>query len=438
MKRPVAISLSPNTESDDIASAWRSLFTPWRWWLTSTFPKLERQIAESFVTDPLRQGDQIPEAVLTSSGRSAIYATLQALGVSDGDEVIVQAFTCLAVPAAVQWAGATPVFADVIDETYNLDPESVRARITPQTKALIVQNTFGIPADISALKKIADEHSLILIEDLAHSFGGRADGKALGLHGDVAILSFGRDKTISSVFGGAVVSQDETLIRKIRTQQEKLPLPSLWWSKQQLLHPILMSLIVPLYFVGGIGKAVLVASQRLRLLSYAVSPAEKQGRTPRLIKQRFAPALAPLLANQLEKLPKYTEHRRRVARRYLEAFPARRLPVGQTGTGGESAQRPLSRLSEMLDDAAWLRLPIRVADAPAALKKMRSKQILLGDWYGTPVTPCSLEQEDVSGYESGSCPMAEELARTTINLPTYPLLYERDVVQVVDTVKKVV
>ena len=422
MPRPIAISLSPNTEPDDIAAAWRSLLTPWRWRDTSGFGELEQQIGQSFVTDTIRQGDQVPGAVLTSSGRSALYATLKALELEEGDEVIVQAFTCLAVPAAVKWAGAQPVFADVIEETYNLDPESVRARITPRTKALLVQHTFGIPAGITALKKIADEHNLVLIEDLAHALGGRIEGKALGLHGDVAILSFGRDKTISSVFGGAVVSQNEQLIAKVRAQQEQLPLPSLWWSKQQLLHPILMSAIVPLYFVAGIGKAFLVACQRLGLLSYAVSPAEKQGGTARLINQRFAPALAPLLTKQLKKLPAFTEHRRRVASRYLE--------------GLETAQPRLSRLTQVRDDAPWLRFPLRVANAAQTGKKLRSKQLLFGDWYSTPVTPCSLEHETVSGYQPGSCPVAEKLSRTTINLPTYPLLYEADVEHVISVIKK--
>ena len=122
----------------------------------------------------------------------------QAIG--EGDEVLVQAFTCVAVPNSVLWAQATPVYAD-IDATLNIDPIDVEKKITNRTKAIIVQHTFGIPADMDALVALAKKHNILLIEDCAHSLGATYKGKKVGTFGDAAFFSFGRDKVVSSVFG---------------------------------------------------------------------------------------------------------------------------------------------------------------------------------------------------------------------------------------------
>jgi dTDP-4-amino-4,6-dideoxygalactose transaminase len=101
-------------------------------------------------------------------GRIALYAILKALGIGSGDEVIIQAFTCVAVPCPVLATGARPVYAD-IDGTLNLDPSSVEARLTPRTKAIVVQHTFGIPANMDRLLRTANECGIYLIEDCCHT-----------------------------------------------------------------------------------------------------------------------------------------------------------------------------------------------------------------------------------------------------------------------------
>ncbi len=406
--RPIVISLSPNTEPDDIRLAWRTLLQSWRWKNDNFCVNIEHEISE------LMAGQS---CVLTSSGRAALYYALQSLGIGVEDEVIVQAFTCLAVPAAVVWTGATPVFADIEETTYNLDPSSVEDKISPKTKAIILQHTFGLPANVIALREIAKKKGILLIEDCAHSFGGWQESNPLGTLGDLAILSFGRDKTISSIFGGAVVSKNAKLIGKIRARQKALPLPPVWWNVQQLLHPILLSILVPLYFKGGIGKILLVIVQKLKILSLAVSAQEKTGDRPNFLGWQFSPALAPLLLKQVKKLRRYTEHRRRVAYLYAEAL------------------KLSDEIIKNLDNAAWLRVPYRVKDASDVLMKARRHRILLGDWYSTPVTPCSPSKSDISHYKIGSCPVAEKLSKETINLPTYPLMTRSDVDRVISFVK---
>src|SRR5262245_5582390 len=100
--------------------------------------------------------------------RVALYALLKALQLEESDEVILPGYTCVVVPNAVRFSGAQPVYADIAKGQYNLDPESVEQRITPRTRALIIQHTYGVPAEVKALARIAAKHKLVTIEDCAH------------------------------------------------------------------------------------------------------------------------------------------------------------------------------------------------------------------------------------------------------------------------------
>ena len=104
-------------------------------------------------------------------GRVALYAILRALGVGAGDEVLIAGFTCVVVPNAVRFAGATPVYADIAPGSYNLDPASAERTITPRTRAMIVQHTLGLPAELDELLALAEQHNLVVIEDCAHTLG---------------------------------------------------------------------------------------------------------------------------------------------------------------------------------------------------------------------------------------------------------------------------
>lgn len=391
----ILISLSPNTEADDVRLALRTLLSYWRWRKTAVLKEAQAAIEQL-----------IPETkvVLTSSGRSALYAILQTAGIGSGDEVIVQAYTCVAVPGAVTWTGAKPIYADIDPRTYNLDPAAVAKLVTPHTRAIIVQHIFGLPGPVAELQSLAKDHNLLLIEDFAHDLG-RQDH---ALTGHVGFLSFGRDKIISAVFGGAVVSRDPVFIEKISSAQEQLPFPPLWWVCQQLLHPILLSFIKPLYFRGG--KILLVFAQKLHLISKAVTPEERMGQRPIFLGWRFSPALAVLLLHQTQKLGLFTQ--RRIAA--VEQYAARiRQFIYWRGL-------PL------------LRIPLRVANKEQVLQQAKAKHMLLGDWYRVAVEPCTVEDFAAIGYVLGSCPEAERAARETINLPTYPTMKITDSQRVIN------
>lgn len=151
--------------------------------------------------------------VAVNSGTSALLTALCGLGIGPGDEVIVPGFTFIASISSIVYARAIPVLAE-IDRTFNLDPEDVKAKITPHTKAIMVVHMMGNPARLDELKKIADDHGLALIEDCAQAFGATYKGRKVGSIGKVAGCSFNVYKTITSGDGGMVLTNDEEVYRR--------------------------------------------------------------------------------------------------------------------------------------------------------------------------------------------------------------------------------
>lgn len=406
--RVISASLSPNTEGDDVVSAIGMFVTPWRWrsgaYITAVTHWFENYLGKR------------ENVLFFNAGRSALFALLKSFTIGSGDEVIVQAFTCVAVPNSVLWAGARPVYAD-IDASYNIDPQSVEKRITAKTKALIVQHTFGVPADMDSLRRLSRKHNLILIEDCAHALGARYHNMPLGTLGDAAFFSFGRDKPLSSVWGGAAVIRGEhkEAAATLARFHESLPMPGMGWIAQQLIHPILFALVLPLY-TSGMGKLLLVLFQRLRLLSFPVFATEKVGGKPNGFPAKYPEALAYLLLGQLKKLDRYATVRKTIAVHYQTAL--------RTGTN--------ISLTPIPEGSVPLRYTIEVDD-PDRLRTAAKKQgILLGNWYHHIIDPKGVDFSKI-GYKKGSCPKAESAALRVVNLPTR--IREHEVKRVVSFIK---
>jgi dTDP-4-amino-4,6-dideoxygalactose transaminase len=155
----------------------------------------------------------VNHALALNSGTSGLLLALMGLGVGPGDEVIVPGFTFVATISAVVYARARPVLAEV-DETFNLDPADVEARITPRTRAIILVHMLGNPGRLTELKAIADRHGIPLIEDCAQAFGATYDGRWVGSYGSAGIYSFNEFKTITCGDGGLLVTDDEGLYRR--------------------------------------------------------------------------------------------------------------------------------------------------------------------------------------------------------------------------------
>ena len=154
--------------------------------------------------------------VVFNSGTSALHAALSAYGIKSGDEVIVPSFTFISTANTPLFVGAKPVFADIEEKTFGLDPESVRKKITGKTKTIIPIHYGGSPCRIEELKKIAEEKKIILIEDAAESFGARINNKKVGTFGDSAMFSFCQNKIITTGEGGAMVTDSKYIYEKLK------------------------------------------------------------------------------------------------------------------------------------------------------------------------------------------------------------------------------
>jgi 8-amino-3,8-dideoxy-alpha-D-manno-octulosonate transaminase len=158
-------------------------------------------------------------ALAVSSGTAALLVALRALGVGPGDEVITQAFTFVATVEAILEAGATPVIVEV-DRSLNMNPDQLKASITPRTKVVIPVHMAGAAADMDRIVDIARECNLRVLEDAAQAFGGTYRGRHLGTLGDVGIYSFDFAKNITTGEGGAIVTNDGALFERARAYHD--------------------------------------------------------------------------------------------------------------------------------------------------------------------------------------------------------------------------
>lgn len=409
--RPISISLSPNTEEDDIRLAWKLLFQCWRWKKGKEIEELEAEFKKYL---------GVKYAVSFNSGRSAFLAILNSLRLKKGDQVLVQAFTCNAAANPIIWAGLKPVYIDCDEKTFNIDIEDLKRKITEKSRVVIIQHTFGLPAEIDEILEICRQNNLILIEDCAHSLGAGYKGKKIGTFGKASFFSFSRDKIISSVYGGMVVTNDDELAKKIRDFQGKIGYPSNFWIFQQLLHPIALNWkILPTYRI--LGKYILVLFQWFHILSKAVHWKEKRGKKPDYFPKRLPNALSILALNQFKKLDKFNNHRKEIAKFYFEnlkntSFKLPEIPNNQ--------------------DHIFLRFTIKHPKAHQIIKKAWQNNLLIGDWYTTPIAPHDTKLDKLE-YKLGSCPKAERLSKETLNLPTHINISKKEAQKIVDFLRSI-
>lgn len=146
-----------------------------------------------------------------SNGTVALHLALVTLGIGPGDEVIVPTLTYIASVNAIAYTGATPVFVDSLADTWQMDPEDVRRKLTPRTKAVMAVHLYGHPCDMNALSEICKTAGVFLIEDCAEAIGSKFNGIHVGNFGDISTFSFFGNKTITTGEGGMVVTNNETL-----------------------------------------------------------------------------------------------------------------------------------------------------------------------------------------------------------------------------------
>lgn len=382
----------PNATAQDIGTALSYLFLPWRW------GRLIRGEYEQKVSRILRKKFSVSQVYLFDSGRSALEIALRALGVGKGDEVIVQAYTCVVVINAIRWIGATPIYVDVTDN-FTIDTNQLEQKISPRTKVIIAQHTFGIPADIDTICSIAQKRGIRVIEDCAHTIGGEYKGGKLGTIGDIGMFSFGSDKVISCGRGGALIARDDSIGESIQSEYQKLAYPKRWWVLPYLWN-------FPIFVIGkilyriGIGKILLAGLKQLSISGRVIYEKEKKGERSHFKVSKLANSLCHILYNQLETLDETNEHRNEIAHWYREEIYVKKI------------QQP-----QKLENNFFVRYPLRVNNPREMHNYCKKKGILLGDWYDTVIAPDDIEMGK-TGYRMGDCPVAEKLAQESINLPT--------------------
>ncbi len=389
--------------------AWRIFFQPWRWRKGNVAKALEARIRQDFT---------IRYAVAFESGRTSLTTLLQTSGLAAGDEVALQAYTCVAVPNAVLWAGLKPIYIDCLRDTLTMSPRDVEKKITPRTKAIIIQYTFGQVGALDEILKIAREKNLIVIEDCAHVIGGKHHGQLLGTVGDASFFSFGRDKVISGVFGGMALTNNDDWGKRLRAAEEKYNFPDYLWIWQQINHPIVTMKAKLLYRIG-LGKVIFRVAQKLHWISKTVVPAERNGKKPPFVFRKMPNALARLTLHQYEKLERFNTHRKSIGKWYRE-----KLRGNQT-----------YELLREEEESIPLRFFVQVENPNDLIRFAKKESIYLGDWYNEAVAPTGVQYERI-GYQEGSCPVAEELAKHSVNLPVDIHSGEKEAKRVIDTLQK--
>lgn len=166
--------------------------------------------------DAMAEYIDTPHAIAVSSGTAGLHLCIKALGIGEGDEVIVPSFTFIAAANALRYERALPVFVDIDADSLNMSPASIEQAITPKTRAILVVHTFGRPAEMAAIMDIANRHHLFVIEDACEAIGATYQGRKAGSFGDAAVFAFYPNKQITTGEGGMVVTRQPELATHIR------------------------------------------------------------------------------------------------------------------------------------------------------------------------------------------------------------------------------
>ena len=389
---PIHHTFAPLADRRQIRLCLGLLLQPWKWRDPAPVRMLEEAMEQTFGG----------KAFAFGSGREALVAILRSMRCQPGEEVIVQGYTCVVVPNAIVAAGMVPVFADIEQQTLNLDLAAVQNAITPKTRAIICQHTFGIPAFAKALRDLCDRHSLLLIEDCAHVLPDNGQPSEIAAHGDALLLSFGRDKAISGVAGGMAVVRREELWDHLALEQRGAKERSLFSIKRFLLYPLLYTIAKPLYG-SGIGKLLLFFANRMRLLPKILTRGEKEGRMHGSL-TRMPGACAVLALDQWQQLGTINNHRRLLTRFYFE----------------ETAKRNWPTLLGITPDLPLQKFPLFVKHAEGIRQRLKKQNIHLHDgWTGCVICPTDVCAENL-GYKDGQDPAAEMAGLQILSLPTHP------------------
>jgi len=362
-----------------------------------------RAVAEVLRSDFITCGPKVDEfeqelanyttaryAVAVSNGTAALHCACMAAGVGPGDEVITTPLTFAASANCALYCGARPVFADIGPDTYNIDPESIRAHITPKTKAVVAVDFTGQAVKHKEIRALCDEFHLVFIEDAAHAIATRYNGQPVGSLADMTCFSFHPVKTITGGEGGAITTNSEEYYKKLmlaRThgithdegEMEGAPHEGPWYYEQVML------------------------GYNYRLTDFQ----------------------AALITSQMKKLDRFAARRKEIVRIYDEAFSKLPEIIVQKEIPESDTCRHLYIIRLALDRLTCTRREFFDA--------MSAENVQCQIHY-VPVYWFPYYQQ--LGYQKGLCPNAEEVYKGIMSIPLYPKMTDQDVKDVIHAVKR--
>lgn len=333
-------------------------------------------------------------------GRVALAEILLGLGVGPGDLVAIQAFTCVAVPEAVMATGAKPLWIDIEDDGVNMSPTSLENNWQKTVKAVVVQHTFGMMANMDELEKVIGGRAPI-IEDCCHTYMSSLGGKLAGNFGIASFYSFEWGKPLILGAGGAALTSDPDLSQKLAARLARFHPPSRIQQFKLFIQYIGFSIL----YRPSLYWTVKALFRRLSGAGLAVGNYNSVG--PGILSKDFETSLSRSAVAKLKRKFKNIEadskRRRDLAKVYTEAFNA---------SGLKGSIKALSSADNVL-----IRFPYVVDDKPALLSRAEENRIEVAEWYATPVHPLTNDDWHLVNYIAGSCPNAECMAKHLVSFP---------------------
>ena len=373
-------------------------------------------------------GEQTNKKLLSFyNARSALFHALSCLGLKSDDEVVVSWYTCVSVSNAVLQTGAKIVYSDIESETLGFDYEKLVEQITPNTKVILVQHTFGMQSrDYEKIIELSREKDIVVIEDSAHSLGNGQDIKW-----DFAIFSTGRDKVISSVTGWFLLVNNEkyTENKYLNSLSERLKMPSMTLAFQNLMYNLIGFKAYALYDVFSVGKITIFLWRKLNLITEILTAKEKDCESSDFY---FAlpNSLACLARKELEHIDEYIATRKA----NTETLYQKIQEANASSTEGFS---PLNMNWDIKNN--YFRVGIILKDWMTREKlyaHMRSHKILLGKtWAGSVISPVGTELKK-AWYIVWSCTIAEEVSQKILFLPNHIDVSGEDLERVSESLKE--
>ena len=351
-------------------------------------------------------------------GRVALAAILEAVGVRAGDQVALQAFTCIAVPEAILACRALPVYVDTEPNGCNMDEKSLAAVLVhkPTIKAVIVQHTFGLPARIRQLKEVADARGIPVIEDCAHTIASSVDGRPVGTWGVAGFFSHEASKPLFTGLGGSIASADPEMLRKLREARSRFTPPGRLLQAQidamRLAGEILYRPST-YWAVRSLYRSLV----KLRILKGNYNELEAEFEPSAEFGREMGKRQRRILEREIRALPRQTAHRERVAEGYRAGISNPRIRHPSIAPGVR---------------AVFGRYPLYVQEKKRMVEAAMEARIELADFYATPVHPLKGADLDKVAYVPGSCPNAEQAMRTVVSLPTGARVSEKSVAHAVE------